>query len=63
MLRKCHMSDCNIQVRMHACYKYIVIVQISSLKRVKRELEAKIEELEDELDEVTVRSESLEQVC
>ena len=38
-------------------------VQISSLKQVKRELESKIDELENELDEVTVRSECLEQVC
>ncbi|XP_065893389.1 unconventional myosin-XVIIIa-like [Dysidea avara] len=38
------------------------VAEISSLKRTKRELESKIEELKDELDEVTIRCESLEQI-
>ena len=58
--QKYQMFDCSFR---YSYYEYVTFIQISSLKRVKRELESKIEELEDELDEVTVRSESLEQVC
>ena len=36
--------------------------QVASLKSLKRELENKVAELEDELDEANMRLESLEQV-
>ena len=36
--------------------------QVASLKSLKRELESKVTELEDELDEANMRMESLEQV-
>ena len=35
---------------------------MASLKSLKRELQSKIEELEDELDDANVRMETLEQV-
>ena len=56
-----------VRVCVHVCLLCFIFYihstyQISSLKRTKRELESKIEELKDELDEVTIRCESLEQV-
>ena len=37
-------------------------VQIASLKRMKKELESHVEEVEDELDDANIELESLQQV-
>ena len=40
----------------------ILLLQVASLKRMKRELEAKVEELEDEVDDLNIKVDSLQQV-
>ena len=39
-----------------------MLLQVASLKRMKRELEAKVEELEDEVDDLNIKVDSLQQV-